>query len=158
MRIRYDTYCGLNCGACPVGIANQQEDGELIGRMAEEWCRDPDDLSCHGCKTQVTAAFCTDCRMRACASKQGLDFCSQCEDFPCGILNRFRNDEAPHHSAVLKNLSRIEELGVETWLEEEAVRWSCRECGTRFGWYSEECPECGARLYNSILEEKELEI
>ncbi|MBN2587902.1 MAG: DUF3795 domain-containing protein [Candidatus Fermentibacteraceae bacterium] len=157
MKLRYDTYCGLFCGACPVGMANETGDVELLEKMAEEWGRSPDELRCGGCRSGITAVFCTDCEMRACAVRKGLEYCSQCDEYPCGTLTGFRNDQAPHHSAVLRNLSRMAEMGVEEWLEEETVRWTCGKCGKRFGWYSETCRECGEALFNSVLEERELE-
>jgi len=49
-------------------------------------------------------------------------------------------------------------MGVKTWLEAQGKRWSCPECGTRFHWYSEKCDKCGAKLYNAVSEEEDLEI
>ena len=158
MEIRYDTYCGLNCGACPVGLANEQGNVERISEMALEWGSLPEELKCRGCKTEETAVFCTDCRMRVCAREKELEFCIECDDYPCEIISEFRNDEAPHHSAVLKNLELIKKMGLKAWLDAEAKRWSCPECGKRFHWYSENCSECGSSLYNAIAEEKDLNI
>ncbi len=158
MENRYDTYCGLNCGACPVGLASEQGDHERISRMAEEWGRIPEELNCNGCKTDLTAVFCTDCRMRLCAREKELEFCFECDDFPCSIINEFSNDDAPHHSVVLKNLELIREMGVKAWLKAEAKRWSCPGCGRLFHWYTETCDECGNRLYNAVSEAKDLEI
>lgn len=158
MEFRYDTYCGLNCGACPVLGANERGDEEWIKNAAEfEPCK-PDNLRCHGCKTDVTAMFCTDCEMRLCAKGKGIEFCNECTDFPCETIKNFRNDQSPHHSAIFKNLRTIKEKGVKAWLEGEEGRWACKSCGKRFFWYSDKCPDCGTELYNSIREEKDLEI
>lgn len=154
----YDTYCGLYCGACPVLQANERGDEEWIAATAVEWKRKPDDLRCHGCKSEVTAAFCTDCGMRLCAREKGLEFCSECTEYPCEKVTNFRNDDASHHSVILTNLKRIKEIGKEKWLAEQKTLWSCKECGTRFGWYSEKCSKCGAEVYNAVAEEKNLTI
>lgn len=158
MSFRYDTYCGLNCGACPVLGANERGDQSWLEATAQQWKKNTEDLRCQGCKTEVTAAFCTDCGMRKCARERGLEFCGSCEDYPCEQITSFRNDKAPHHSAVFTNLAFIKENGVEAWLTSEAKRWACPECGTRFYWYSEKCEKCGAELYNAIAQEKDLEI
>ncbi|NLI98041.1 DUF3795 domain-containing protein [bacterium] len=158
MEFRYDSFCGLNCGACPVLGANERGDEEWIKKAADEEPCTVNDLRCHGCKTDVTAMFCTDCGMRLCARGKGLEFCSECGDFPCQTIANFRNDEAPHHSAIFKNLRTILDKGVKGWLAEEETRWSCPECGTRFYWYSGKCSHCGAELYNSVKEEPELDI
>ncbi|MCK5115264.1 MAG: DUF3795 domain-containing protein [Candidatus Aegiribacteria sp.] len=158
MNVRYDTYCGLNCSACPVGMANQQEDEKLIREMANDWDRNPEDLRCDGCKTSVNASFCTDCQIRRCARKRGVEFCIECEIFPCEIITQFRNDDASHHSVIFRNLELIRKLGVKTWLDTEEKRWSCKECGSRFNWYTETCDDCGTSLYNAVSEEKHLEV
>jgi len=156
--VRYDTYCGLNCRACPVMGANERDDGNWITETAKAWDRSPEDLKCSGCKSSVRASFCTDCRMRACAMEKGLEFCMECGDYPCDAISAFRNDDAPHHSAVFLNLAAIREQGVDAWLESEKTRWSCSKCGTRFYWYSGTCESCGNDLYDAAAEEKDLKL
>jgi predicted amidophosphoribosyltransferase len=156
MEVKHDSYCGLNCGACPVGLVNESGDSSLLAKMAEDWGRKPGEIICGGCKSDVTAAFCSRCRMRLCAMQKRLEFCFECPDYPCEKLTAFRNDDAPHHSAIFRNLGEIRDLGVEAWLEVQAARWSCPACGRRFGWYDETCEGCGAELYNSVSEERDL--
>jgi len=156
MQARYDTYCGLYCGACPILAANERGDEEWIKKAAEMKKCKPEELRCLGCKTEVTAVFCTDCKMRPCAREKGLEFCFECDEFPCSTLMAFRKDASPHHSIVIKNLEAIREKGVEEWLKDERSRWSCPGCGKRFTWYGEVCSECGTKLYNCKDEDKDL--
>lgn len=158
MEFRYDTYCGLNCGACPILGANERGDEDWIQKTAVAWKRSPEDLKCMGCKTDVTATFCANCGMRLCARQKGLEFCVECDDYPCELITNFRNDDAPHHSAVFTNLVQVKENGVEAWLASEKERWACPECGTRFYWYAEKCSKCGAELYNAVAQEKDLDV
>lgn len=155
MKVRYDSCCGLNCGACPVGRANEMNDTEAITKFAEEWGTTVEDLSCTGCKTENTAEFCTNCKMRLCARDKNIEFCIECSEYPCKDITDFRNDKASHHSAVFSNLQKIKENGVDEWLKNEKIRWSCG-CSTSFTWYSETCGKCGAKLYNAVDEEKDL--
>lgn len=157
MELRSDTYCGLNCGACPVGMASEKGDQALLAILAERWGNEAGELLCGGCKSGRNSVFCSSCGLRDCARERELEFCFQCTDYPCDRLVSFRDDDAPHHSAVLRNLSRIRDRGLKVWLEDEAGRWSCDVCGRRFGWYSETCEECGSVLYNAILEEKDIQ-
>ncbi len=157
MKVRYDTYCGLNCGACPVGLANEREDENTLKSMAEQWGVQREEVNCTGCKTQTIAPFCARCEMRVCAREKGLEFCSQCIDFPCRTITAFKNDKAPHHSPILKNLEEIEKEGIEAWLKKEEKRWSCSGCGARFTWYNETCSECGEELFDAVKEEKDLQ-
>lgn len=53
-------YCGIDCTVCP-----SFKDG-----------------SCEGCKTKVHIETC-DCPILACAKEKGMEYCSECEEFPC---------------------------------------------------------------------------
>lgn len=153
MEFKYDAYCGLCCGACPVLKAN--ENGTLQ-EVARTWEEDPDDLVCHGCKTDVVCVYCNTCDFKKCAESKHVDFCFQCPEYPCSALAAFQADDRPHHSVIFENLKTIQEHGVDVWLEQQKSRWKCPECGTSFCWYDETCSTCGAPLYNSKKEEEDL--
>ena len=121
MERRGDSYCGLYCGAC---------------KCAE----------CEGCKVLNERSWKPDCRFRECATQHGVDVCCYCTEFPCGDLVRFNNDKWAHHSSVLPNLNRIKEVGLEAWLSEQQVRWSCPKCKQGFTWYDKTCNKCGTKL------------
>jgi hypothetical protein len=150
---KYDTYCGLYCGACDVILANE---GGYADKLAEEWHRESEELRCHGCKTEICAIFCLKCEIRQCAQQKNVEFCFQCGKYPCTRILAFRNDKNPHHSVILKNLKIIEKRGTHHWLEEQKMRWSCPKCGERFSWYARTCENCGVELFNCEEEEKEL--
>ena len=157
MKVRYDTYCGLNCGACPVGLANELNYEAGLRKMADEWGVKREDVSCSGCKTDTIAPFCARCEMRVCAREKGFEFCYQCEEYPCDAITDFKNDKAPHHSPIFSNLREIQKNGIEPWLRQEEIRWSCSSCGKRFSWYDDTCSDCGGKLFSVVEEEKGLQ-
>jgi len=152
MEARYDTVCGLYCGACRVVQCN--EDG-TVEALAKEWGMEPEQLVCHGCKTDVLASFCRDCVFKSCAAEKGIEHCSECGEFPCEQLLAFRDDDFAHHSAVVRNSETMRTMGLPAWLEHERARWSCPECGTRFWWYLKTCTSCGAALRDCEAEQAE---
>jgi len=154
MKFRYDTYCGLYCGACDVIIANEKG---TVQETAQKWNMNPEDIECHGCKSGITAVYCKTCEIKQCAEKNEVEFCFHCKEYPCDLLVEFKSDEYPHHSAIFKNLDAIKEEGVLEWLDEQEKRWSCPECGTRFSWYTDVCKKCGSNLYNCKAEEKDIQ-
>ena len=154
MKYRYDTYCGLYCGACDVLLANEK--GE-VEKKAKEWKMKPEELKCQGCKTETIATFCVTCGLKKCAEDRNVDFCFQCAEYPCARLVEFKRDKYPHHSIVLKNLEFIHSHGIQKWSKEQKVRWSCPQCSTKFSWYDKTCQNCGEKLFNCEDEEKELE-
>lgn len=153
MASRYDTYCGLYCGACDTLLANEQD---RVGLLARRWKMSAEALTCRGCKSGVASVWCTKCEIRRCAMARGVEFCFECTDYPCNQLRAFAADDSPHHSVVLKNLEAIRVKGVAAWLEEQKARWSCPQCGTRFSWYDRRCGRCRQRLYDCRGEEADL--
>lgn len=153
MEVRYDTYCGLYCGGCEVFLINKRG---IVDEKAKEWDMKPEDLKCNGCKTATVSAFCRSCKIKKCAETKGIEFCYQCPDYPCMIIKDFKNDEHPHHSIVLHNLSSIKENGLAKWLEEQEKRWSCSACGEKISWYEENCLKCGNLIRSSLVDDEEL--
>ncbi len=150
MTYRYDAVCGLYCGACRVVQSNENGSVEAL---AKEWGREPAQLACHGCKSDVLATFCRDCVFKSCAASKGVEYCSECDEFPCAELIKFRDDDAVHHSAVVRNSEAMREQGVPAWLESQRERWNCPGCGTRFWWYAKTCKTCGSVLRDCEAEE-----
>ena len=153
MDFRLDSYCGLYCGACDVLIANWNG---TIDELAQAWDMHPDDLRCWGCKSDTVCIYCTDCTIRQCAQSRQIEFCFECEDFPCDGLMAFRRDGNSHHALVLHNLRFIRGQGLDRWLEAQQARWTCPTCQTGYGWYDQKCPNCGVTVYDCESEAKKL--
>ncbi|WP_230869469.1 DUF3795 domain-containing protein [Iocasia frigidifontis] len=152
---RLDTYCGLYCGSCEIFLVNQRD---LVEETAKKWKTNSEDLYCNGCKKDTNSVFCKDCQIKLCSESKELDYCFQCEDFPCADLIKFKNDENPHHSIVLHNLNNIKKIGTKKWLKEQEKRWSCPECGEKYSWYDEKCSNCNRYVKSCIDDEKEIKL
>lgn len=126
--LKPDGYCGLYCAACP-----------SYGKGSEP---------CEGCKSDnVRPGWCSRCSLKACARAKGLDYCSECSDYPCGKLIDFANDpDYPYHSEIYEYQALIRGKGKEKWLEEMKKRWSCPRCGTPFNWWTLICGKCGYQV------------
>ena len=71
------------------------------------------EAKCSGCRNEQCKLF-KDCRVRACSEKKGVDFCFECDEFPC---NNTGFDEHLNKRSVAIN-KRIKEIGVEAYYEE----------------------------------------
>jgi hypothetical protein len=144
MDFKPDAYCGLYCASCTVFMATKNN---TIDKLAEEWQADVNDIACHGCKSQKVAKFCRTCALKTCARAKGVDFCIECNDFPCQPLEDFKSSSKyPYHSEVYDYLNIIKDHGVQHWLGEMKKRWSCSQCGREHDWFTLECPGCGHKL------------
>jgi hypothetical protein len=75
-----------------------------------------DEAGCEGCRDGV-AKF-PGCQIPSCARELGVDFCFECESFPCD-----KADFEPRLKAKwLRANERMREIGPEAYFEEESVR------------------------------------
>ncbi len=133
--------CGLFCPSCTIYIASHS-DPERLENLAERFGLPPEELMCDGCRSERRIYFCREhCKMTKCAAERGIDFCGQCEEFPCDELSEFQS-KMPHRIELWNSHSRINEAGWETWYGEMLKEYSCG-CGTINSAYDFECRKCG---------------
>lgn len=125
--------CGLNCAKCDIHQASYGN--EKLLRETIEWFKKernetikPEQINCDGCRGSLKRHWSPECKMMLCAKNRGLQYCFQCEDFPCTILNEFSSDGIPHHKQTVKNMKRMKEVGIEAWI---AGQKKCTFCPDR---------------------------
>ncbi|NQT74075.1 MAG: DUF3795 domain-containing protein [Chloroflexi bacterium] len=144
--------CGLYYGACSIYQAVRRADTEfltvaaigiteMMGILAEA-----KDLQCDGCLSEVRSIQCRECLLRDCALSKGLTHCAKCNEFPCQQIIDFKNDQFAHHSEVIENIRRQQDIGIEGWIEEQQKRWRCPSCDNETEWYAVQCHHCGNAL------------
>jgi ribosomal protein L40E len=145
MDVRSDAYCGLYCGACEIINAETEPEKERVAKM---WGSTVEQVNCTGCKTDTLFIYCGSCKIRTCAMQKGVEFCFECDDYPCGIYEEGKAylKQLPHLKAAAVNQNFIKENGLEKWFDDQKAKWACPECGTRFAWYTQECKKCGTDL------------
>lgn len=83
--------CGLDCGECDI---HQASNNPEIARQIVDWFKKErdievklEDIRCLGCRGDRTKHWSPDCWiLKCCVDEKGLEFCSQCDDFPCEKL------------------------------------------------------------------------
>jgi hypothetical protein len=142
--------CVVYRGACETYRAYNDKDQSLVrweismGMLAGE-------IYCKGCGSNLVNRWCSECQFRICVAKRGIEFCFECEDFPCKRLVDFGRTR-PHRTLGLKNLQQLKGMSVKEWLRVQEKRWTCNQCGKRLHWYAEKCPECGAEFMDATRE------
>lgn len=159
---RYDSWCGIYCGACDVLVSCESRAGtgevapwEALPERFRRYLPIRGELVCHGCKTDRVFAGCAVCAVRTCASRTpGIGTCLDCSSYPC-LRHRFMGAlrwvfrlerKLPHLTEVGPNLAAIRRDGLTRWLEAQDARWRCPECGERYTWYQPDCRSCGRDL------------
>ena len=129
--------CGIYCGACRQYLLWKKDLLEERGYK----------MGCKGCRIRnKNCAFIRrDCPT---LKKKELDYCYECEQFPCQKLQKIDSQYQERYSVnLVENLKRIEEIGVEQWLQEQKRLYTCPECGGEICVHDAECYDCGLK-YN----------
>jgi len=157
---RYDSYCGIYCGACDIMAAGRTgRKSRFSSFFSESNVRAfqramgneydpavPLELKCRGCKSGELFINCRACRIRPCAVGRGVEHCIDCGDYPCALIAEMNRGASilPHIRANGKNLETIKNEGAGRWLREQEAAWRCPGCGSGIAWYTERCGDCGA--------------
>ena len=133
--------CGLYCEACTLFIATKEDPARLKG-LAARFQLSEEAMKCHGCRAAKRGPYCQTCKMFACATERGIEFCSECEDYPCNDLKQFQS-ERPHRIELWDDLERIRDIGYKRWLKEIKENYACPKCQSINSAYDLKCRKCG---------------
>lgn len=112
--------CGLDCSKCD--IRKIPTDTEAANRMVAwfrqmEWLEENEGVSeviersmyCEGCHGDRSLHWSPDCWILKCSvDERGLQYCSQCDDFPCVRLEQWA-EERPEYGEALDRLRSMDE-------------------------------------------------
>ncbi len=108
--------CGIFCPSCELYIATQENDLEKVKAYAIRAGQTVEETLCDGCRSERLNLHCRMCQFRTCSEEKGIDFCSECAEFPCEALRQFSTLK-PHLKGIIKSLELIRDKGLETWWE-----------------------------------------
>lgn len=112
--------CGIDCGTCELNICrdNPQLFSNLVSRGIPK-----EKIPCDGCRTVKgnCPVIPEKCETYNCVSGKKVDFCFDCSDFPCNMLqpSADRANILPHNLKVF-NLCKIKSKGVEGFIKESS--------------------------------------
>ncbi|NOR82893.1 MAG: DUF3795 domain-containing protein [Ardenticatenales bacterium] len=112
--------CGIDCGDCD--IRKVPHDPEAAQRIVAwfrqmEWLEPGEGVKevlersmyCKGCREDRSVHWSADCWiLRCCVDDKGLEFCYQCDGFPCERLSD-RANESTRYDQALNRLQRMGE-------------------------------------------------
>lgn len=122
--------CGLDCFNCQFYLAHEdQEARTTVEKISKEYNIPFEIMLCNGCRNHdgriplQKKAFGEEHRCAAyeCSKSKNLNFCGDCEQFPCDHLHPYadKSTELPHNMKVF-NLCLIKRMGLENWASSKA--------------------------------------
>ena len=109
--------CGIDCFNCELYEKNITE--KFKAMLSQKLKIDKQKISCKGCRAQQGHIIVyPSCKTYECVKAKGVEFCFECQDFPCSKLQPVADgaDRYPHN-LKLYNLSRIKLIGFDKWAE-----------------------------------------
>jgi hypothetical protein len=112
-RLRLVAPCGIDCGNCSLNMC--RDDQAMMDRLVARGIP-REQLPCEGCRNigGDCPVISGKCGTYVCVRQKSVDFCFECDDFPCSKLcpSSDRADVLPHNMKVF-NLCTIQQIGVE---------------------------------------------
>ena len=128
--------CGMYCGTCRSYLLLKKDLFEERGYKS----------GCTGCRirNKKCAFIRRDCpKLR----KNEIDFCFECNQFPCSKLKKLDNRyKEKTYVSFIENLKRNNQVGVEKWLKEQEELYKCPDCGGKICLHDTECYDCGNKI------------
>lgn len=128
--------CGIYCGNCRHYLARSK--GLLQEKKLKHGCK--------GCRVQDKKCVWIkkDCEL---IRKNRIDFCYECEEFPCTSLEKLNQRHVKDYNVnLIDNSLRLKMIGAEQWLKEQEDLWSCSNCGGSFCVMDSECYDCRQKV------------
>jgi hypothetical protein len=124
--------CGMNCAICASYLA-------LVNDVKNRGVKMP---YCAGCRPRDKK--CAFLKKRCSKLLNGeVAFCYECPSFPCESLRTLDDRyKSRYRMSMIDNLSYIKEHGMHSFLEEQAKKWKCPNCGEMICCHNGICFNC----------------
>lgn len=113
--------CGIDCFNCEIHEDNLTNDFAETIHTKYGWPKEV--IACKGCRAQdgKHIHLPQGCATLDCVKAKGVQFCCDCNEFPCAYLAPIADLAAIRpHNTKLYNLCRIKKVGLGRWINEEA--------------------------------------
>jgi len=123
--------CGMNCAICKAYLAYSIGVPKKRGSVTH----------CSGCRIRNRNCYIK----RGCTklSKNQIQFCFQCEQMPCQKLEHLdRRYRERYSMSMVSNLRELEENGMDTFLKNQAAKFTCPKCGDVVSVHDCKCYVC----------------
>jgi len=102
-----------------------QNNPEIREKVAAALGVPPDKATCEGCRNQKGRIALLKpektCKVFLCAGEKGVDFCHECDDFPCERFQPYADQAHFPHNTKMYQLCMMKKLGLEVWAAEKAA-------------------------------------
>ena len=117
--------CGVNCLACSA---------HLDARRSCPGCRAPVD--------EIARKSCRNCAKKRCAFEKGLQWCFECDRFPCNRIKSLDERYRRNYGVDLVKNGLDAKRDIHAFLRAQRQRFTCESCGGVIDQHRRQCAEC----------------
>jgi hypothetical protein len=122
--------CGMNCALCMAYLR--------------------DNNTCPGCREEnkSKSKSCSNCKIKNCEElKNNNDtYCFSCAQFPCARIKHLdKRYRTKYQMSMLENLDTINKSGIQNFIKNEEIKWTCSVCGGTICVHKGNCYSCGSK-------------
>jgi hypothetical protein len=121
---RLTSPCGLPCFHCVAYLARTNP--EIRKKVSESLGIFEEKATCEGCKPQEGRIKLLkpdqQCKIFQCVTRKGIEFCNECDDFPCERFQPYADKAHFPHNTKMYQLCVMKKLGFDKWAEGEAAK------------------------------------
>jgi hypothetical protein len=102
--------CGMNCGICMAYLRTKKR--------------------CPGCRgsDKDKSITCVRCKIKNCESLNS-EFCHTCFEYPCNKIKHIdKRYRTKYNMSMIENLENIKNKGIQKFVMNEKIRWTCPKC------------------------------
>ena len=117
--------CGVNCLACSAHLNKTQP--------------------CPGCRApidKITRKSCRNCVKKHCAFEKGLQWCFECNLFPCARIKSLDQRYRQNYDVNLMQNGLDAKCDIDAFLRTQKERFTCKSCGGVIDQHHKKCSEC----------------
>ncbi|WP_099203465.1 DUF3795 domain-containing protein [Miniphocaeibacter massiliensis] len=104
---------------------------------------------CPGCrapKEEHTRKSCANCLKKKCAVEKGLNYCFECDKFPCSKIKSLNKRYLEDYNIDIIENSKKAKENTKKFLEEQVEIYTCKECGGVIDVHHKKCSDCGVEF------------
>ena len=91
-KLKFSSVCGIYCETeCCIYKAYKKDNKSMRRQIAAILFKDPErwpEVRCDGCKGEKAISWDQTCPVRKCAYQNNLEFCIECQQYPCMLLQK----------------------------------------------------------------------
>lgn len=104
---------------------------------------------CAGClnNDEGKPEHCRKCKIKDCVKEKSLTYCFECSEFPCKLIkNLEKSYNQRYQASLIENSLFVREYGLERFMEQQKLKYTCPICDGIISIHDKECSECQGKL------------